>query len=201
MPGNAGKVNEFAGYPVINELEEKNSTWFSYVAEFDGEFYLSAKSKQSDLGLIVFETDFGRDICSDIESARAEVVRFLTETGHKNVALNKSRKTNSLYPIKMREGDEIHMVLYAAKGGNHEVEINFNYESEVLNVDSLINARNQKIVDLRKDGQPGDYRIMVRDADTDKPVISNLIIEGLRGVSGYYTASEPLPSTVEQRKA
>ncbi len=190
MPGNGGRTEEFANYPVIDEIEEINSTWLSYVAEFDGEFYLDIDAPGSEMGMIVFETDFDRDICNDIVSARAEVVRFLIEEGNEKLALDKSRRPNSLYPIKMREGDEIFMILYSNTKSKHDVYLEFDFKSDVLNTDSVLTARNQKIVDLRKEGVPGNFRIMVRDADTDLPIISNVILEGLKEVAGYYTASD-----------
>lgn len=190
MPGNAGNQNEFANYPVIDELNENNSIWFSFVAEFDGEFYFSAKAEDEDseLRFIAFQTEPQRDICEDILNARAEIARFLIKDEYPSVALDKSRSRNTIYPIRMREGEEIFMILFSSSRKKHEIDMSFDF-TPLKGADIGI-AENQKVIDRREDHIPGNYRIHVRDKDTGEPVVGTIHIDGPSDITDVVVASD-----------
>lgn len=189
MPGSGGQYNEFKSYPVIEDLEEINSRWFSFAAEYNGTFYFSAEvpaGDEEELGMLIFEKEPGRDICLDIQSGRAEVLRFMIDKGFQSVGLDKSRSRNRLYPIHLNEGQEIYIIVYSNSINEHSIITDFKFESD----GKIDKHSGQKIVDRRKQGEQGNYRILVRDADTENPVIATITLEGIENIEGSYTASD-----------
>jgi outer membrane protein OmpA-like peptidoglycan-associated protein len=187
FPGNSGITNEFSNYPVISDLDENNSVWLSFTSEYDGQFFLEATAQQGGLGLIIFQKEIGRELCDDIENGRAEISRFLIEGPFMSIGLKKEQGRNYVYPIRMKQGEEFVMVLFSDITSKHSVNFYFKHIPDVSRENKY---EQQKIVDNRDNMKPGNYRLEIRDKETELPVIAEVILEGLSDVDGTFRCSD-----------
>lgn len=188
FPGASGTKKDFAAYPSISGLNEKNTIWLSFKAPFDGRLTFSAAfSTEEVLNMIVFENET-RDICDDISKGKAEIRRLAVEKSNK-VGLDLVTSKNVLYPIDMLEGKTVMICLLAAEKSKGVVETHFNFEPTDGELKSA-SAENGKIVDVRKERSEPALSVLVRDVETGNPVVANISITGLKDVAALYNASD-----------
>ncbi len=189
LPGNAGKKDEFKSYEVLKNVPVINSVWFTFIADYDGRFTLRADTESNDLNLVVFQTD-GKDLCTDIESGKAEIKRMLIKENYPSVWLTDRNIKNALYPIQLRKGDKISFVIFTKKKKKTRISLYIELLPNVVEQIVASSDNKTKIVDLTDDFSPNKTVIEIRDVESNEPVISNIRLSGISEVTGNYKASD-----------
>lgn len=180
---NGGSDNRIAAYPTLSEIDSENTLWCTYIAPAEGTLSFEASVKNGFLQMVIFkpETD---DICVDISQGIAEMQRVIVSKDHSSLGLSKAVDNSHLYSYKMTAGQKIYVVFATNEKAESTMDLSWNFEEEVF-------VQNQeKVVDVRDDDFAPTLYFSIRDADTDQPLTSALILEGNRDIEGMYTGSD-----------
>ncbi len=189
LPGTTGKKNEFSAYQVLKNIPVVNEVWFSFIADYDGKFLLRADTEVNDLNLVAFQSE-GKNICTDIYSGKAEIVRMLIKEEYPSVWLTERNIKNALYPIQMQKGDKIEFVIFTKKKKKTRIKLYVELLPNVI--EHIVNSSDNKskVVDLTDDFSSNKTRIEIRDVQNGDPVVSNIRLKGIENVAGQYKASD-----------
>ncbi len=183
FPGKGGAVNDFQAYGALKDIQEKNTIFCSFKAAFNGRFSLNAKCLQP-IQMIIFEGET-KYPCEEISKGAAEIKRIiskpLTEPG---LSLIVSERT--LYPIDLVAGQELIICFVAAPKVKELLEVNFVFEP--TNGELQETSEGGKLIDVRTAKNESALKVLIRDYETGKPVISNMTITGIKGVKGITAA-------------
>jgi outer membrane protein OmpA-like peptidoglycan-associated protein len=185
--GDIGIVRDLGAYPSLKEFPEKNGMWFSFVAPFDGRLTLDAEVASGFLQMIVFQNET-KDICSDIYKGIAEIKRIVSVPNAPKVGLSLVVDQNTLYPLDLKKDESI--MVFFQSNTKEKPTMNFTIKYESLNPDAVEFSDNGKTVDLRKDKEKPTFNIMVRDAETGAPVITDLNLSGTKFSSTMHNGSD-----------
>ncbi len=185
--GEGSKLKDLNAYPSLSEIDESNSLWMSFIAPFDGRFSFEATTEAGNLTFILFESNTF-DECSDIHEGKGEIKRIIAVNKNLNAGLNQKIDETHLYPLDLLKGTKLLLFFGndSKKKSNLAVKINL----ERLTDEASLSNEQSKIVDKRPDPFSPPLTILVRDAETGAPVIADLVIEGLNGITGFYRASD-----------
>lgn len=180
-----GKKSEkgVSAYPSLSEVSSDNLVWVSYIAPADGELTFTASKKKGFLQMVVFEQEKG-DICGEIGKGVAEIKRLHIGKDQSMVGLDYKIGGGILYALELRKGQKI-QVLFATEAGMKDklyLQWRFNMSKPSL--------AETKIVDERDDDFAPTFKIVVKDKETNLPLIANLSIEGNKDIAGLYVGSE-----------
>ena len=170
-------------YPSLTKIDSKNAMWLSYIAPSDGDLKFSASVGKGYLQMVVFE-ELGGDICGEIESGESKIKRIHTKKEEKTVGLNFEIGGGVLYSLPMRKGRKIQLLLVTNEESTEKVILHWDYKEKVTTL------AEEKVVDRRYDDFAPTFRIVVKDSDTQQPLIANLSIEGAKDLVGLYVGSE-----------
>lgn len=185
FPGKGGKVNDFSAYASLKELDEKNTLFCSFKASFDGRFTLDASCPEP-IQMIIFEGTT-KYPCEEILKGSAEIRRMITKPSLE-LGLNLVVSSNKLYPIDLVAGKELIICFIATPKVKEYLEVNFIFEHKTKEPQET--SQGGKLLDLRGDKSESGLTILIRDYETGKPVIGNLTITGLKGLTASYQASD-----------
>lgn len=185
--GKGGNINDIEKYPSLSNLEENNSLWCLFVAPFNGRLSLDATIKKGVAKMVIF-TNESSDICGDVKKGVAEIKRMMLNTTAPTIGLSLNVSDNFYYPLDMVKGQSIMILFLYDDVTKEKLEMNVKYEplSDELNEDAV----ETKIVDQRDDPEFPALKILVRDVETGNPVIADIVINGLKSVSSFYTGSD-----------
>ncbi|TNE54494.1 MAG: OmpA family protein [Bacteroidetes bacterium] len=192
--GKKGEVNDLENYPSLSDIPEENSLWCSFKAPFNGRFSMDASVRNGLCKMIVF-TNETNDICGDVKKGIAEIKRMMINIDQKEFGLSAQVSENYYFPIDLVKGQDIMILfLYEAKK-REKLELDIKYEKTELNTEgeAVIAAAEEaetKVVDQRTDLSKPIFKIMIRDAETGDPVIADIVINGLRSMSAFYSGSD-----------
>lgn len=188
--GRIGDKEDIQAFPSLtSKIQETNSLWSSFVAPFDGTFFMKAYAAQGSMDFVVFKAD-NSDLCSAVESGGAEIERLLQVNSKDSFGLSKTPtpKNQYLYGISMQAGEEIHMFFNNSAQERIKLFLNINYEGKGI---SEIDIQKQvKTKDHRTDETKTDLAVRLRDRSTGLPVNAQVIIEDSREKNGLYMGTD-----------
>lgn len=185
--GKAGIHQDLENYPSLEGLAEENSLWNSFIAPFNGRLSITAKARRGFLKMIIF-TNESNDICGDVSKGIAEIKRMVVNPSEPEIGLSLAVSNNFFYPMELVKGQNIMIVFLTDKDERVKMDLNIKYEP--LDDDPELASSESKIVDQRDDEFAPSFVIMVRDVETGKPVISEIVITGLKSLSAFYSGSD-----------
>jgi outer membrane protein OmpA-like peptidoglycan-associated protein len=183
--GKGGKVNDFKAYDVLSDFEEKNALFCSFKASYNGRFSLKAACHQP-IQMIIFEGET-KYPCEEIAKGSAEIRRIITKPSFE-LGLDLVVSESTLYPIDLAAGKELIICFIGAPKMKGYVDINFIFEP--INGELQETSEGGKLFDLRTDKKEPGLSILVRDYETGKPVIANITISGIKGITAAYQGSD-----------
>lgn len=184
--GTPGNTLELANYPSLSTISDQNLVWITFIADEDGTLSFDATISQDYLQMVVFD-EMTSNVCVELSKGIAEIMRVHKQMGQKTVGLNKNISTGILYPIDLMAGQKIIIAFSTAEKSKAIMKLNFKFD--VKNADTR-ELNDTKIIDNRHDEFAPSLSVMIRDAETDEPIIANLTIEGTKELAALYKASE-----------
>lgn len=179
--GKAGLVKDFAAYPSLSSVVEKNSLWCSFKAPYSGRLSIEADASLGPLQLIVFESET-KDVCEDIYKGKAEIRRLiLGKTKHVGLSLITSQDV--LYPIDMLAGKHIMICFLNVPKEKSTLEMYLKFEPTDGSLKTT--SAEAKVMDVRKVKTDPSLNILIRDVETGNPIVANLTITGLKEKAAY----------------
>lgn len=185
--GKSGKVQDLENYPSLVNTPEKNSLWCSFIAPFNGRLSLTAKVTKGLTKMIVF-TNESSDICGDVHKGIAEIKRMILEPTSSEIGLSLSVDNNFFYPMDLVKGQNVMILFLYQNDEKEKVDLNIKYE--VKSDDPEYESAESKIIDQRDDEFAPSFNIMIRDVETGKPVIADIVLNGLKSLSAFYNGSD-----------
>jgi outer membrane protein OmpA-like peptidoglycan-associated protein len=183
--GGSGNVNELSNYPSLTDLSEDNIIWISFIAPAEGKLSIDASIDTDYLEMIIFE-ETENNICTELPRGIAEIKRIQKSKTLKNIGLDFNVREGFLYPMEMYTNQKILIGLMTTEKSQSIVR--FNLDFKATNNSSVQNET--KIIDNRSDEFAPSISIIVRDAETNEPIIANLTIEGSKELNALYSGSD-----------
>lgn len=180
-----GKSNEDAlsAYPSLSDINTENLIWVSFIAPRSGDLTFTASKKDGFVQMVIFEQE-QKDLCGEIDEGIAEIKRLQKGREVSVVGLDYTVEGGIMYALSMQEGRKI-QVLFAT---NSELKDNLSLKWQFV-AGGKVEAESQ-IVDRRNDDFAPTFSIVVRDKETNQPIIATLAIEGNKSMAGMYIGSD-----------
>lgn len=176
----------FKNYIALQNETSGNLIWTTFIAPTDGKLEFTAKSSGTGVKFIIFEP-FIDEVCAEIPEGNAEIKRMMLKSDSNEIGLNETTGNGFLYPLELSAGKLVQLVFIGELAVKDEITLNFNFtpfdEEEISE---------SKELDLRHDDFAPTFKISIRDAKTKKPLIANLVLEGLKEINGLYKGSDML---------
>jgi outer membrane protein OmpA-like peptidoglycan-associated protein len=171
--GKKGTGGLIDAYPSLSsKILSRNAIWISYIAPSNGDLTFDALIASGYLQMVVFEEVAG-DICGEIASAESEMMRLHTGTTDSHVGLAYEIGGGVLYSLPMRKGRKVQLLLVTNEESTEDLSLKWDF------IEAVISKTETKIVDRRFDDFAPTFRVIVKDGETNEPLIVNLSIEGL----------------------
>lgn len=181
--GKGGNVNDFQAYSALKDIQDKNTIFCSFKASYDGRFSLIAKCEQA-IQMIIFEGET-KYPCEEIGKGAAQIKRIISKPSNE-LGLSLIVSDKSLYPIDLVAGQELIICFVAPPKTKEYLEVSFSLEP--TNGELQEASDGGKLIDVRTTRAEQGLKIMIRDYETGKPVISNMTITGIKGIKGISAA-------------
>ena len=185
FPGKGGKVSDFQAYEVLKDFEEKNTLFCSFKASYNGRFSLKATCPEP-IQMIIFEGET-KYPCEEIAKGSAEIRRIIINPALE-LGLDLVVSESTLYPIDLAAGKELIICFIGTPKMKEYVNVNFIFEP--INGELQETSEGGKLLDFRPDKNESGLTILVRDYETGKPVIANITLTGIKGISAAYQGSD-----------
>lgn len=179
--------NVLGAYKVFEQVQEKQSTWLSFIAPYDGELSLQLDGGQQQIQLAVFDTK-NTDQHSAIANGTAEISRIILQAKPGQIALSKTpglASSNTLASINLTKGTMIALFINAPNA-TVPIDVLTTAEFKPLHTSEKVEG---KTVSLRNNELLNELRIEIRDAETGMPVLASVNISGMKQISNYYIGS------------
>lgn len=183
-----GTVKDFAAYPSLSNVPEKNSLWCSFKAPYNGRLTLQASVSEGTLQMVVFENET-KDVCDDIYKGKAEIRRLIT-SNESSVGLDLITSKSVLYPIDLIAGKHVMICFLSNSKEKPKVDLHLKFEPNDGEMKPTGEDENGKVVDLRKDKDVDALSILIRDAETGNPVVANMTVTGIKDLTALYNGSD-----------
>jgi outer membrane protein OmpA-like peptidoglycan-associated protein len=184
--GKSGVVSELTAYPSLNEKQEKNSVWASFVAPHNGTLLIDATLKEGNLNMIVFKSE-GNDPCGEIKRGIAEIKRIIDAKLGQDLGLSYAVDGTHLYPLTLTKGENILICFNTQAKGKPIVHTTIDFEPMTQVAASSLEA---KLVDQRKKQTDKSLKIEFRDADSGNPLVGRLNLAAGKDPNIQYTGSD-----------
>lgn len=185
--GKGGLVNDIEKYPSLENIEESNSLWCSFVAPFNGQFSFEAKTESNSCKVVIFDNE-SNDLCGDIQKGIADIKRMMLKIDSKEFGLATEVSYNHHYPMNLIKGQNIMVLFLYEPKLRAKLELNVKYE--LLPEEASNHIVESKIVDQRTSLDEPSFKILIRDVETGDPIVADIVINGLRSISSFYTGSD-----------
>lgn len=195
--GSSGAKNEFSNYPSLSTISDLNTVWISFIPDYDGVLSFEASIAQNSLKMVLFIEE-KNDICLDLNKGIAEIKRLQKDENLQKIGLKEDIQTGYLYPLKIQAGQKILIGFSTLEKAKSTLQLDLTFK---VDNESLKAENETKIIDFRKDEFAPSLSILVRDAETNEPIIANLSIEGLKDLAALYKGSEFLFNPLRSGKA
>tara|TARA_B100000508_G_C11465858_1_gene282516 strand:+ start:63210 stop:64370 length:1161 start_codon:yes stop_codon:yes gene_type:complete len=185
-----GDKNDIEAFPSLTKrMEETNSLWASFVAPYDGVFFMMAYAPKGSMDFVVFKAE-NSDICGAVEAGGAEIERLLQVESKDSFGLSKdpTPENQYLYGISMQAGEEIHMFFNNSVQERIKLFLNITYEGKGITEADI--KKQVEVKDHRTDETLTHIAVRLRDRSTGLPVNAQLIIEDSRDKNGLYMGTD-----------
>lgn len=170
-------------YPSLSTISKENQIWCAYIANTPGVLNFTANVDQDFLQMVIF-TQEADDICGEIQKGVAEIKRLQNSKEFKTVGLNESVSGGTMYSLKLRQGEKIHVLFATAEERKNNLQLNWNFVPEV----SV--AQKSKIVDKRNDDFAPTFSIILRDSEKKTPIVGSIEILDSKQIDAIYRGSD-----------
>lgn len=187
FPGDAGKLDDLVGFPDLKErFKERNSLWFSFRANFDGELSFEGTASDSPISFLIFKVSV-TDGCTDIYSGNAEVLRAFKNNKLGSFGLNNQTGENYLPSLFLREGEQVKIFFNAESKSKSSLHLSFVFNRDL---ESEVDKKKFITKDYRTNDESPFLAVQIRDADTKLPITGQIIVSGLRSVDALYYGTD-----------
>lgn len=183
--GNRGKSNRFSQYQALSHLTSGNQIWFSFIAPTDGRVALDLESESAGLTLVVFD-DSGGDVCTEITRGDAEIKRLVVPQKSTKIGLSEEISDSYLYPAPIFEGKVLHFVVIADNDISERVHLDFRFISD----EPSFSEYEAREMNFKKDDFSPSLVFQIRDKETGNPLVSRLVLRGIKFYEGMYNVSD-----------
>jgi outer membrane protein OmpA-like peptidoglycan-associated protein len=184
--GEGGISKELLNYPSLSEISEQNLIWVTYIAENDGILNFNAAISEGFIQMVIFE-EMANNICIELSEGIAEIKRVFQQKNQVSVGLNTKVTQGILYPLELKTGQKIKIAFSTSEKSLALVNLDFRFIAK--NTDTKA-SNETKITDTRNDDFSPTLSILVRDAESGKPIIANLTIDGSKELAALYKGSD-----------
>ncbi|MDG1330768.1 MAG: OmpA family protein [Crocinitomicaceae bacterium] len=174
-------------YPSLSKVNSENLIWITYIAPKNGDLTFTASKKKGFVQMVIFEQD-QKDICGEIAEGSAEIKRLHVGKESSMVGLDYSIEGGIMYSLSMKEGHK-YQVLFATDSEMKD-KLYLQWRFIVGGKDQPQAKAESQIVDRRNDDFAPTFKIIVRDKETQDPIIANITIEGNKALAGMYMGSD-----------
>lgn len=186
LKGEDNITSTFSEFPSLSSVYSGNQIWISFIAPVRGTVSFKAKAKSSNLQMIVFEP-FANTVCEELKGGMAEIKRMAVKGESNEVGLDTVTNENFLYPMVLEEGKVMYICFIGELENTSDVDLMFLFTPDEEEGDF-----ESKVMDFRSDDFSPTFTISIRDAETNKPIIANISLEGLKTINGLYKGSDLL---------
>ena len=170
-------------YPSLSRINSDNLLWITFIAPRKGELTFNAKIESGSLQMVIFEE--GKiEVCQAIKEGASEIKRLYLDTDRSEIGLGYEVGNGFQYALELQAGQKIKVLFSTQEGSKALVPLHwqFNESQEVV--------AETKIVDRRDDDFAPTFSILIKDRETNQPIIANLSLNSSSNISGVYSASE-----------
>jgi len=107
-------IDFISSYPLLTSIGKENQIWCSYIASTTGVLNFKANVDNDFLQMVIFTQEVD-DICGEIQKGIAEIKRVHISKEFKEVGLNNAVSNGTMYSLKMRQGEKIHVLFSTAE--------------------------------------------------------------------------------------
>ncbi len=182
--GGSKTSSTFNEYPSISDIKSGNQIWISYIAPVRGTVSFKAKTKNSKLQMVIFEP-FSTDVCAEMKDGMAEIKRLVLTGTWNEIGLDYNVTENFLYPMLIEEGRVMYICLIGEPKSTSDILLDF-----VFTPDEIEANFESKELDFRSDDFSPTFAVSIRNAETNKPIVANITLDGLKGINGLYKGSD-----------
>lgn len=182
--GHKGTSKAFTNYAAIDGKATNNVIWISFLVPANGTLSLNASSTEKNINMVIFDR-IGFDICNDIHDGNAEIKRLIVNSSTNEIGLSKETSKHFLYPLKLDKGQLIDIAFYTEEEAIVDLDLDFRFEFDVEEEEF-----EEKIIDKRDDDFAPTFSIAVRDKESNRPIIANITLTGIRDVEALYKGSD-----------
>lgn len=186
--GTLGNYAELINYPSLSEISDQNLVWVSFIPDYDGTLSFDASLDQDFLQMVIFE-EMKSNICLELANSTAEIKRIHKGKAQKFVGLNSKVSTGILFPLELIAGQKIVIAFSTAEKSKAILNLNLAFTEKEIGASA---ENNTKLIDSRKDEFAPTFSILVRDAETNDPIIANVTIDGSKELAALYKGSDLL---------
>lgn len=181
--GKPSEPNAVSAYPSLSEINSENYIWVSFIAPTSGDLTFTASKKSGFVQMVIFQEE-KNDVCGEISQGIAEIKRLHVQKESSIVGLDYQVDGGVMYSLPMLEGRKVQILFATDNGLKDNLSLQWRF------ISGGKKEPESQIVDRRNDDFAPTYRIMIRDKDTDQPLVASLTIEGSKSISGLYIGSE-----------
>ncbi len=196
LNGSKKTTNGFSSYSELSQITSGNQIWLSFVPPENGTIEFVINSSASKVKFAVFEP-LTNDVCHEIIMGDADLKRKLTNPTANSVGLRTATDANFLSPLRVFAKKVVYLVIVSDRAISEELSFDFKFRNNAGNIvavtgddGSFSNDLSTKLLDYTDKTPSKKLHIKIRDAETNKPVIANVSLDGLKGITGLYVASD-----------
>lgn len=176
-------IDFISSYPSLTSIGKENQIWCSYIASTTGVLNFKANVDNDFLQMVIFTQEVD-DICGEIQKGIAEIKRVHISKEFKEVGLNNTVSNGTMYSLKMRQGEKIHVLFSTAEEKKNTIQLDWNFIPEI------IVEQKSKTIDKRNDYFAPSFSIVLRDSESKKPVVGSIEILDSKQIDAIYRASD-----------
>ncbi|MCJ8291410.1 MAG: OmpA family protein [Crocinitomicaceae bacterium] len=181
--GKKSNDNTVDAYPSLSRINSENYIWISYIAPIDGDLTFTASKKSGFVQMVIFEEE-QKDICGEISQGIAEIKRLHIGKESSIVGLDYHVDGGIMYSLPMKEGRKYQLLFATESESKDKLYLQWRF------VSGGKSEPESQIIDRRTDDFAPTFKIIVRDKETNEPIIASLSIEGNKSIAGMYIGSD-----------
>lgn len=172
-----------SSYPSLAAINSDNLLWVTYIAPAKGELTFDATIENGSIQMVIFE-EGKMDICDAIKEGASEIKRLYLANDRSKIGLGYEVGNGFQYALELQAGQKINVLFSTKEGSTATLPLHwqFNEAEEVIS--------ESKIIDRRDDDFAPTFSILIKDRETNQPIIANISLTSSSNISGVYSASE-----------
>lgn len=181
--GKKGSDNGVSAYPSLAGINSENVIWVTYIAPKTGDLTFTASKKSGFVQMVIFQQE-QNDICGEIAKGMAEIKRLHIGKESSIVGLDYRVDGGIMYSLPMVEGQKFQILFATESEMNDKLFLQWRF------ISGGKQEPEEEVVDRRTDDFAPTFKIVVRDKETQEPIIASVSIEGNKSIAGMYMGSE-----------